>query len=390
MPRPLAPLLIALLGMFTAQQLLAPTLGPLSAQFELSPTQLGLVYTVGSVAVVVSSPLWGLAFDRFGLRPVLLAGAGLSLAGLAGFAAASVLVLDETLTPALTFALALLFRSFLLGAGISAVAVAALAVAGRTPEALRTTAVGLVGAAQGLGVVIGPAIGGVLAVGSLLVPLYVAPAPALLFLVWVLVAVKPEAVAHPQPMAPAPPPQDLVRIFGVGLLTYVAFVLVNVSATLLAFDRLDTVSGTATAAAAVAVLGIGVVIAQGVLVPVLRWPADRLMPAGALTAVAGCGLAAVAGSMWLTALAFLVLAVGFGFALTGFFAAATLGVRPRHAGLVAGAAGATSGLAGLVVPMMATVLHSVHPVAPVVAAGVASVLAAGLALVPRPVPQSAG
>ncbi|KJK44205.1 hypothetical protein UK23_30185 [Lentzea aerocolonigenes] len=383
-------MLIALLGMFTAQQLLAPTLGSLSAQFTLSPTQLGLVFTVGSLAVTVSSPLWGWAFDRFGPRPVLLAGAGLSLAGLAGFAAASVLVLDETLTPALTFALALFFRSFLLGAGISAVSVAALAVAGRTPEVLRTTAVGLVGAAQGLAVVVGPVIGGLLAVGSLLMPVYVAPVLGLLFLVWVLVAVKPEAVALPRPEV-REPPQELVRVFGVGVLTYLSFVLVHLSATSLALDRrLSGESGTLAVTATVVVLAIGVVLTQGVLVPVLRWPAGRLTQNGTLIVVAGCGLLAVAGSTEMAAVAALVLAVGFGFALTGFFAAATLGAGPGRLGLVAGACGATAGLANLVVPPLVPVLHWVSPVAPVIAAGALAALAAGLALwAPRNVTPAA-
>ncbi|HEX8868848.1 MAG TPA: MFS transporter, partial [Lentzea sp.] len=68
MPRPLALLLTALLGMFTAQHLLAPTLGPLSRQLDLTATQLGLVFTVSAVAVTVTSPLWGWALDRVGLR----------------------------------------------------------------------------------------------------------------------------------------------------------------------------------------------------------------------------------------------------------------------------------------------------------------------------------
>jgi MFS family permease len=374
-------LLIALLGMFTAQQLLAPLIGPLSAQLELTASQLGLVFTITSVAVTLSSPLWGWGLDRFGPRPVLIAGAGLVLAGFAGFAVASALVLDETLTPELTFALALVFRSLLLGAGLSVLPVAALFVAGRSHETLRTSVAGLVGAAQGLAVVIGPVIGGVLAVGSLTVPLYVAPGMALLLLTWVLVAVKPETADHSQPVARTVPP-ELVRTFGFGFLTFASLVLVSLTATLLAFDRVGRTSGTVVAVAAVTTLGIGIVATQSLLVLILRWPADRLMRVGAPIVVVGCGFLAAPGPAWLTVVAFLVLAVGLGLAGTGFFAAATLGAPARRQGLVAGAACGTSGLAGLVVPMLSNVLYPVSPITPVIAAGVLAALATGLSLMP--------
>ncbi|MEV6240460.1 MFS transporter [Lentzea sp. NPDC051838] len=385
MPRPLVLLLIALLGMFTVQHLLAPTLGPLSLQLDLTGSQLGLVFTVASVSVTVASPLWGLALDAFGLRPVLAAGLGLSLVGLAGFAAASTLVADETLTPELTFVLALVFRSFLVGAGIAVLPVAALAVAGTTHEAWRTTAVGVVGAVQGLAGVIGPFLGGVLAIGSLLVPLFVAPAIALVLLIAVLVAVQPGKLANPQPMVRTQP-GDLARVFGIGFLAHLALGLVSVAATLLAFDRRD--GGILALTALAFVLGIGLVVTQGVLVPVLRWPADRLLRVGPPIAVAGCVILAAVPGTSATALALLVLAVGLGFALTGFAAAASLGVGPHRQGLVAGSVNATAGLSTLIGPAVGGALYSLTPVAPMIAAGVAAVLAAGLALMAPRVPQS--
>lgn len=60
----------------------------------------------------------------------------------------------------------LVTRSVLFGVGVGALPVAALAAASATTtsEADRTRAVGLVGAAQGLSLVLGPAAGGALAV----------------------------------------------------------------------------------------------------------------------------------------------------------------------------------------------------------------------------------
>lgn len=381
MPRLLVPLLFALLGMYTAQQTLAPLIGPLSNQLDLTGYQLGLVFTVGSVAVTVAGPLWGWGLDRFGLRSVLIAAAGFVLVGFAGFAAASALVRDETLTPGLTFVLALVFRSLLLGAGISALPVAALFVAARSHESLRTAVVGLAGAAPGLAAVISPVIGGALAVGSLTVPLYVGPGLALLLLAWALVGVMPETVDHSQPAVRTVPP-ELRRIFGYGFLTLASLTLVSVTATLLALERAGWTSGTIVATASVTTFWIGMVLTQSLVMLMLRWPAGRLMRVGAPVVVVGCGALAVPGPAWLTMVAFLVLAVGFGFAGTGFFAAVTFVAPAGRLGLVAGAASGLSGLAGLVVPMLGSLLYEVSPVAPVIAAGVFAALATALSLMP--------
>lgn len=388
MPRFLMPVLIALLAMSTAQQLLVPTLAPLAGELGLNVSQLGLMLTISSVAVVLTSPFWGWLLDVIGLRSVLLAGAGLCVLGLAGFAAAVTFGQDETLTSDQAFTFVLAFRSVLLGAGLAVLPVAALAVAGVVREEERTKAFGLVGAAQGLAALVGPPVGGVLTAVSLMLPLYLAPALALLVLVFVIVAVKP--VERPQENMP-PQPLELLRAFAFGLLMWLSFGLSQVIITLLAKDQLEVSTSSLAASGMTAVAALGLVVTQGAVVPLLKWPAARLMRTGAPIALAGYAVLAVAPSFWLMATAYLVVAFGLGLAVTGFAAAASLGVGPRHQGLVAGLVHATYGLTFLAGPMLSSLLYDVEPVAPVIAAGVAAALACVLSLpqlTPR-VPQSA-
>ena len=389
MPRSLLPLLVALLAMFFTQQLLVPTFSPLSHDLGLTATQLGLVITIASVAVTLTSPLWGWALDAIGLRSALLVGLGLSVVGFAGFAAAVAFGLDETLTPDLAFTFVLVFRSALLGAGLAVLPVAALAVAGTftAEEGDRTRAVGLVGAAQGLSALVGPPVGGVLAAISLMLPLSVAPVIALLVTIFVLVAVKP--VERPQQVVRTQP-WAMLPAFGVGFLMYLSFGLSQVAITLVTKDQLTYSTSALAVSGVMAASALGLVVTQGVVVPLLKWPAGRLMRAGAPIAVAGYAVLAVSQSLWLVAVAYLVVAVGLGLAVTGFAAAASLGVGPRHQGLVAGLVCATSGLAFIVGPMLSGLLYDVTPVAPLIAAGAAAALACVLALpqlTPR-VPQS--
>jgi DHA1 family tetracycline resistance protein-like MFS transporter len=384
-PRSLLPLLLALLGMFLTQHLIVPALTPLSTDVGLSAAQLGLVITIGSAALALSSPLWGWALDSTGLRAVLIAGLALSLFGLAGFAAAVTFGLDETLSPDLSFAFVLVFRGVLVGAGLAVFPVAALAVAGTVTvaEVDRTRAVGLVWAAQGLAALIGPPVGGVLVALSLLLPLYVAPAIALLVAIVVLVAVKP--VERPQHTVPARP-WELLPAFGAGFLMYLAFALSQAAITLLVRAQLEVSTNLYAVSGIVLLSALGLVVTQGVVVPLLRWPAGRLMRTGAPIALAGYAVLAAGQSLWLAAVAFLLVAAGLGLAVTGFAAAASLGVGPRHQGLIAGLVCATSGLAVLAGTTVSGLLYDLEPIAPVIAAGVAAALAWVLSL-PRLTPR---
>ncbi|MEU0879432.1 MFS transporter [Lentzea sp. NPDC005914] len=389
MPRSLTPLLVALLAMYATLQLVVPVLAPLSRELDLSANQLGLVIAIAAVAVTLSSPLWGWLLDVAGPRTVLVAGLGLCVVGLGGFAAAVTFGLDETLTSDQAFVVVLAFRSVLLGAGLAVLPVAALAVAGivTVDEGERTKAVGLVGAAQGLAALAGPPIGGVLTAVSLMLPLYLAPVLALLITAFVLVTVKP--VERPQQHVPARP-WELVPAFGFGFLMYLSFGLSQVVITLLAKDRLEVGTSVAAVSGVLAASALGLVVTQGVAVPLLKWPAARLTRTGAPIALAGYAILAVTQSVWLTAFGYLVVAVGLGFAVTGFAAAATLGAGPERQGLVAGLVYAVNGLAVLVGPWLSTVLYDVVPVAPLIAAGACAALAWVVSLstlTPR-VPQS--
>ncbi|MCX2949247.1 MFS transporter [Lentzea sp. NEAU-D7] len=380
MPRSLTPLLAALLVMYSVHQMLTGVVGPLTGALALSAFQLSLVFTVTSVTITVASVLWGLLFDAAGPRPVLFAGLVLSVAGPAGFAAAVAFGLDETLTPDLAFALVLVFRSVLFGAGLAAVLVTALAVAGLSTrgETARTRAMGFVGAAQSLGGVIGPVVGGALAVGSLWLPLYVAPVIALLLSLLVLVTVKPLAPQAEEPVRTQP--LLLVPAFGTGFFLHLSLGMAQVVVVYLSAERLRETTGSAEGVLFASVIGL--VLTQGLLVPLLKWSPARLMRIGSPVSVAGYALLAVAPSSALMALAFLVVAVGVGLALTGFTAAASLGVGPRHQGLIAGLVTTTSGLTFVVAPILSALLYEVEPVLPVLAAAVAAVVATALSFVP--------
>ncbi len=115
-----------------------------------SPAAIGVLVASYSAIQFLLAPLWGRASDRFGRRPVLLF-------GLAGSALSYVVF-------ALAGSFEVLLLSRLLDGGSGAtVNVAQAYLADESPAEARARAMGKVGAAVGMGFIVGPLLGGITA-----------------------------------------------------------------------------------------------------------------------------------------------------------------------------------------------------------------------------------
>jgi len=120
-------------------------------EFKAPDGQVGWVVTGNLLALAVCTPLAGRASDVFGLRRVFLL-------GLVAFALGSLVC---ALAPAVSLAVLILGR-VLQGAGEGTLpALAAVAVTRQFPEGERGGALGLVFAGAGVGIALGPIVGGV-------------------------------------------------------------------------------------------------------------------------------------------------------------------------------------------------------------------------------------
>jgi MFS transporter, DHA1 family, tetracycline resistance protein len=135
---------------------------PLYAQWlQIGPFSIGLILSSYSLMQLLCAPLLGGLSDRYGRRPIIMLGLlGSSISyTLYGFAT--------------SFALLLISRA-VHGACAGTVAIAQAYVADTTTESERAHGMGMIGAAFGLGFVLGPAIGGVLGHSNLRVPVFFA------------------------------------------------------------------------------------------------------------------------------------------------------------------------------------------------------------------------
>jgi MFS transporter, DHA1 family, tetracycline resistance protein len=170
--------------------MIIPILPLYAQQFAASEWQIGLLLASYSFMQFLASPLLGSFSDRFGRKPVLFGSLLGSAAGYILMASASALWM-------------LFLARIIAGAAGASVGTASAYIADITPPENRSRRMGLIGAAFGVGFVLGPALGGILSQLSPVAPFWFAAALAVLNGAAVL-AFLPEPERHPPTSKGAP------------------------------------------------------------------------------------------------------------------------------------------------------------------------------------------
>src|SRR4051794_7924732 len=262
-----------------------------------------MLFAVYSLAQLVGAPLLGRLSDHIGRKPVIViallgTAAGSFITGAAG-------------------ALWVLFAGRIIdGASGGSLSVAQAAVADIAPPEQRPRLLGLLGAAFGVGFVLGPAIGGLAALGGPHVPFYVAGVLATLNAIAALIRL-PETHRHAQRQRAGvrvPRTKVLRRLALIGFLTTLSFAAFEATFSLFGKRRFDlTESGTS-----VLFLFIGlvlVVMQAGVYHRLVRRrDVARVYLGGVLSLAAGLAFVAGATTWPVLIVALVLLGIGQGVA----------------------------------------------------------------------------
>ncbi len=361
-------LLASLVTIGMGQTVLFAVLAPLGREIGLLEVQVGAIISLSSLTVFLAAPIWGRTSDRWGRKKVMLV-------GLFGYSIGTVLfagVFQSALWGVIggTTAFVALIVSRIMHAIVMAATMPASSayMADITTVATRTKGMGQVGAANNVGAILGPAMGGGLAMISLLTPLYCAAVLTLItgFLVWRYLPRSPGRIAQVKPPRMRYTDRRIAPFVGIGVLMFMGFAIVQQT---MAFRMQDALGLTATETARM--FGAGMMlsaasslVAQIVIVQRMELaPFTLLRLAIPILIVTFAVMASVASAPWLL-FSMTLLGFGMGLAGPGFMSGASLAVTPEEQGAVAGIAGSCPPLGFTIGPIAGTAMYQIKPELP--------------------------
>lgn len=383
-----AALAAGLLANAAGQSLLFVLLPPLGRRLGFSDIQTGALLSLSALLLIVSAPAWGYASERIGRRPVLLLGLAAATGAPLLFAGIASARLDGAIGVVLALAAFGLVRGVQALAGGGLLPVAQAYMADTTPPGERAGGMGLLGAAYGIGAILGAAVAWGLG----------GTTPALAFGVVAglgMAGLAAVALATPEPVrggdgdatgGAADGAVSLAAVWPFLLVTLLAITAYGLLQQVMAL-RLQDAWGFSTQEATSAAGGIMMatsfimILVQGIGLRLLRWAPAQLLRSGALLAMLALALATLARGRWELLAAMGLFGAGIGLMLPGNLASLSLRAGPRAQGRVAGLNAVGQGIGLSLGPILGASLHQMSPTVPFLAALLLLALVSATAIV---------
>jgi multidrug resistance protein len=328
-----------------------PILPLWAEEFGASPVQIGLITASYAIAQLLFAPVWGRLSDRHGRRPIIL----ISLAG----SAVSALMIG------LAGTLVLLFVARILqGVAGASYAAAQAYVADVTTRETRARGMGMIGAAFGLGFILGPAFGAIFSAVDERLPFFVAAGLAALN--WLIAYRRlPESRRPGTAEAPAPRLATVRRALSsrelapfVWLSFVATFAFVGMESTFALFGERRFDYGAVEMGLLFTYIGVLAALGQGVLVGrvVPRFGEPRVLVAGLVGTAGGLAVTAIAHDLWVLLVGLLLLSVASGLVFATTTALISLAAHEREQGAVLGLNASVGSAARIAGPLVATLL----------------------------------
>lgn len=358
-------LLASVMAMGFSQTILFAVLAPLGREIGLSEIQVGAIISASSLTVFIAMPIWGRVSDTLGRRKVILIGLfGYSI-GTILFASVFQAALMGFFIPTTAF-ICLTIARVTNAAVMAATQPASTAyMADITDIGTRTKGMGQIGAANNLGAILGPAIGGVLAAYTLLTPIWFSAVVTLITAIAVMMVLPPV----PRQIMKVKPPRlkytdrRILPFVFVGIFMFMGFAIVQQT---MAFRFQDILS--LTAAETAQVVGIGMMlsaffslIAQMLVLPRLKVQPFTLLKIAMPILMGAFLMMAIGDTRLVLTIAMAIQGFGMGLAGPGFMSGASLAVSQEEQGSVAGVANSCGPLGFTIGPLLGTFLYSIQP-----------------------------
>ncbi|KAF6615040.1 MFS family permease [Paenibacillus jamilae] len=368
---------VAMLGLM----LIAPIMPPLIRELGLRESHSGIIISLGSITMALMAPVWGNLSDAKGRKPVILLGfIGMCVSCLL-FTLTLFAGLKGWLSGGLLLVLLIVTRG-LIGGFIPAVLSSSQAYMGDVTEGEeRGSGMAIISAANGLGLVFGPAIAGAFTLIGLLWPLYFGIVIAAVAFVVSLLAIPAAQPVIQQKPARINPLQPGLRMYlFAGLVTMISIVTIQVIGGFYFQDQLGLTSEETARVVSFGLMfsGAAMLIVQIIQMKWLKWQPKPMILLGSLFLIAGMAFFLISASWALYYAAFFMFGIGTGLLMPGFMAGASLSVSQEQQGGAAGLVAAIQGISAIIAPILTTTLYRVDKYIPFI---LIAVLVACMAIV---------
>ncbi len=374
------------------QSLLFIVVAPMARSIGFSEFEFGIAFSLANLSLIFAGPFWGKKSDVVGRKPIFIV--GLIGSAIGTLAMALTLRYGMSLTSAGATAgfgmLALVFASrFVYGLTASAIYPSSSAyMADVTGWNDRAKGMALIGGANALGSILGPAIGGGLAFMGLLFPMYAAVAlsivGAVIAVIW-LIEPEQHQIRKAERASGAnndkPPLKFTDKRLRPYMILWASFFIIFISLNFITafyiqdrFDVTEIDQVMRIASIMLACMAVVITLVQGVLFQIIRInPHVLMLMAGPSFAVAVLTMA-FAPNLIVLGLAFAILGGSFACATPGINGSASLKMKPHEQGAAAGYLAAANTSGAILGPVVGAALYSLQPNAPMLAGGVLMII----------------
>ncbi len=357
-------LFVTLLSLGMGQSLFFAIFPPVARDLGLSEIQVSAIFTLSAVLWVIFSPIWGRLSDVWGRKPVILiglAGFGVSTGGF-GFL---LLIGEKGFLPLMTlYVLMIIVRAIFGFFGSGTPSAAQAYVADRTTRKERTSGVAAIGAAFGMGTVIGPGFAAALAGIHLLLPFFALSAFALTGALAIFLFL-PE---RRQPKVKRNKKTELklldkrLRPFlFMGIVVSLTQAAVMQVAAFFVMDTMHISSGETAQIVGIGMMSMAMatLFAQLVLIPKMNLSVRTLLLWGIWINIVGIGLLLIPLTISSFVISMTLQGLGMGLMRPGVSAGASLAVKANEQGAAAGFITSTAAVGIIFVPLIAMPVYMV-------------------------------
>lgn len=370
--RAFAVLFVCQLAVGMGQTLVFAVLPPIARDLGMGEFETTMIYSLSALLWVLTSAFWGRRSDVMGRKPVILI-------GLLGFATSTLLFafvvlagMQGWVSLTLMFPLLMLARAIFGTFGSGNPPAAQAYVADRTTRAERASGVASIGAAFGIGTVMGPGVAAAFSEVHVLAPFFAVSLLAFASAAMIYFFL-PERT-RPKLMLTEKNKKSQLTWRHPKVLPWIAVgVLLSMSQSttmqLVAFYFMDTMhvageNATQMISVGLMAMAMATIFAQIGLIQRFDLSTQFLLRWGAGIMIIAFILLVFAGSYGLLVTSLTLAGLGWGFIRPGLQAGASLSVSPREQGAVAGYIGSTGATGHIINPFIGIPLYHWHPQTP--------------------------